>query len=158
MTAQQVAMARDARHEDAATIARIYNQGIEDRIATFETEPRTTADIERLLAERAGRYPAIVVVREGEVVAWASAGVYRARPCYDPIAEHSVYVERAHRGTGVGRLALQALMADAEAGGFLKLISRIFPENEAQPGATPQGRLSRGWRLQPSRQAGRGMA
>jgi phosphinothricin acetyltransferase len=116
---------------DAAAIARIYNQGIEDRIATFETEPRTTADIERLLEQRLGRYPAVVVERGGQVVAWASAGLYRARPCYDPIAEHSVYVDRAHRGTGVGRVALEAVCAEAERLGFLKLVSRIFPENEA---------------------------
>ena len=83
---------RAATIADAAAIAEIYNQGIADRIATFETEPRTTADIERLLDERLGRYPAIVVEHNGQVVAWASAVSYRARPCYDPIAEHSVYV------------------------------------------------------------------
>jgi phosphinothricin acetyltransferase len=125
------AVARAARPEDAAAIARIYNQGIEDRIATFETEPRTTEETERLLDERLGRYPAIVVEHDGQVVAWASAGSYRARSCYDPIAEHSVYVDREHRGTGVGRVALEALCADAERLGFLKLVSRIFPENVA---------------------------
>jgi L-amino acid N-acyltransferase YncA len=125
------ALARLARREDAAAIARIHNQGIADRIATFETEPRTPEDIERLLAERGGRYPTIVVERAGDVVAWASTGPYRARPWYEPIAEHSVYVDRAHRGTGAGRLALEALVAEAERRGFLKLVSRIFPENAA---------------------------
>jgi L-amino acid N-acyltransferase YncA/protein-tyrosine-phosphatase len=123
--------ARRARRADAAAIAHIYNQGIEDRIATFETEPRTTGDIERLLDDRLGRYPAIVVERVGQVVAWAGAGTYRARPCYDPIVEHSVYVDRGHRGSGVGRIALEALCAEAERLGFLKLVSRIFPENVA---------------------------
>jgi phosphinothricin acetyltransferase len=131
MTTQATATARCARREDAADIARIYNQGIEDRIATFETEPRTTADIERLLDERLGRYPAIVVERDGQIVAWGSAGNYRARPCYDPIAEHSVYVERSQRGSGAGRIALEALCAEAEQLGFVKLVSRIFPENVA---------------------------
>jgi len=64
-------------------------------------------------------------------VAWASAGSYRARPCYDPIAEHSVYVDRGHRGGGVGQIALEALCAEAERLGFFKLVSRIFPENVA---------------------------
>jgi phosphinothricin acetyltransferase len=131
MTHQPAVVARPARREDAAAIARIYNQGIEDRVATFETEPRKSEDIERLLDDRHGRYPAIVVERDGKVVAWASAGSYRARPCYDSIAEHSVYVDRDHRGAGVGRVALAALCADAERLGFLKLVSRIFPENVA---------------------------
>jgi len=131
MTAPPTIVARAARREDAEAIARIYNQGIEDRIATFETEPRTTAEIERLLDDRLGRYPAIVVERDAKVVAWASAGSYRARPCYDPIAEHSVYVERGHRGSGVGRIALEALCVEAERLGLLKLVSRIFPENVA---------------------------
>ena len=131
MTVHTTAIARPARREDAAAIAFIYNQGIEDRIATFETELRTTADIERLLDERLGHYPAVVVERDGQVVAWASAGSYRARPCYDPIAEHSVYVESGHRGSGVGRMALEALCAEAERLGYLKLVSRIFPENVA---------------------------
>jgi phosphinothricin acetyltransferase len=124
-------MARRATHADAAAIARIYNQGIEDRIATFETDPRSTADIERLLADREGRFPTVVVERDGRVVAWASAGTYRARPCYDPIAEHSVYVDRDQRGGGVGRIVLEALCTEAEQLGFLKLVSRIFPENGA---------------------------
>lgn len=125
------AAARPATPGDAPAIARIYNQGIEDRIATFETDPRTVPDIERLLRERLGRYPAIVVERNGQVVAWASAGSYRSRACYDPIAEHSVYVDRSQRGRGAGRIALEALCAEAERLGFLKLVSRIFPENVA---------------------------
>jgi phosphinothricin acetyltransferase len=131
MTAQITAWARVARREDAAPIARIYNQGIEDRVATFETEPRTAAAIERLLEDRLGRYPAIAVERDGLVVAWASAGAFCARPCYDPIAGHSVYVERGQRGGGVGRIALEALCAEADRLGFLKLVSSIFPENVA---------------------------
>jgi phosphinothricin acetyltransferase len=84
-----------------------------------------------MLADRAGRYPTLVVERDGAVVAWASAGTYRSRACYDPIAEHSVYVDRDHRGSGAGRIALEALCAEAERMGFLKLVSRIFPENVA---------------------------
>jgi phosphinothricin acetyltransferase len=87
--------------------------------------------MERLLDQRLGRYPAIVVERDSEIVAWASAGSYRTQPCYDPIAEHSVYVDRDHRGSGIGRIALEALCAEAERLGFLKVVSRIFTENVA---------------------------
>jgi L-amino acid N-acyltransferase YncA len=142
VTAQTIAVARPACREDAASIARIYNQGIEDRIATFETDRRTTADIERLLDDRLGRYPAIVVERHGQVVAWASAGTYRARPCYDPIAEHSVYVDHGHCGIAVGRFVLQELFAEAEQLGFSTHAGEPHLSREpGQPDAAPQGRL-----------------
>ncbi|GAC1326458.1 MAG: arsinothricin resistance N-acetyltransferase ArsN1 [Chloroflexota bacterium] len=131
MAALQNTAARAAVHGDAAAIARIYNQGIEDRIATFETAPRSTEDIEHLLAQHRGRYPAVVVERQGRVIGWASAGEYRSRPCYASIVEHSVYIDREHRGSGVGRLALEALAVAAEQLGYTKLVSRIFVENVA---------------------------
>jgi phosphinothricin acetyltransferase len=122
---------RLATAADAAAIARIHNQGIEERIATFETAPRTAAEVAAQLAERGERYPTVVVERGGGVVAWAGAGAYRSRPCYAGVAEHSVYVAREARGTGAGRLALEALIRACEARGFWKLVSRIFPENVA---------------------------
>ena len=124
-------VARLAREEDAAAIARIYNQGIEDRIATFETEPRSSAQIAAVLAEKGSRYPTVVVERDGQIVAWAGAGPYRGRPAYAGVAEHSVYVDRGARGTGAGRAALEALFAAYTERGFWKLCSRIFPENVA---------------------------
>ena len=122
-------MARVATMADAEAIARIYSQGIEERLATFETEPRTAAQIEAQLAEKGDRYPTVVVEHDGAVVAFATAGPYRNRPAYAGVAEHSVYVERNARGTGAGRAALEALCRVYETRGFWKLASRIFPEN-----------------------------
>jgi phosphinothricin acetyltransferase len=122
---------RLARPGDAPAITAIYNQGIEERNATFETEPRTIAQITAQLIEKGERYPTVVVERNGQIVAWASAGLYRSRPCYAGIAEHSVYVERSARGTGAGRLALVHLCRLCTDLGFWKLVSRIFPENTA---------------------------
>ena len=116
---------------DAAAIAAIYNEGIADRIATFETEPRTPERIAAQLADKGDRYPTVVAERDGQVVAWASAGPYRARPAYAGVAEHSVYVARAARGTGAGRAALDALCRAYAERGFWKLVSRIFVENTA---------------------------
>jgi phosphinothricin acetyltransferase len=120
---------RVASYADAAAIASIYNQGISTRLATFETEPRTPGEIAAQLLEKGARFPTIVVEREGRLVGFAGAGPYRARPCYGGIAEHSVYVDAAARGTGIGRVALTALIETYETLGFWKLVSRIFPEN-----------------------------
>jgi L-amino acid N-acyltransferase YncA len=120
--------ARHARPEDAADIARIYNQGIADRTATFETRPRATADIQAWFD---GAHPVLVVEAEGAVVAFAATFPYRPRACYAGIAEVSVYVDRAFRRHGAGRMALESLIAAAAAAGFWKLVSRIFAENAA---------------------------
>ena len=116
---------------DAAAVAAIYSQGIAERMATFETEPRTAEDIREQFAARMARYPAVVVEADGSVVATAWTSEYRPRAAYARIAEFSVYVARDARGMGAGRLALSSLITAAEARGFLKLVSRVFPENIA---------------------------
>jgi L-amino acid N-acyltransferase YncA len=124
-------MVRLATVEDASAIARIHNEGIADRVATFETEPRTGVQVAAALAEKGDRYPTIVVARDGEVVAWASAGPYRNRAAYAGVAEHSVYVARSARGAGIGRVVLDGLCQAYAERGFWKIVSRIFPENVA---------------------------
>jgi len=123
--------ARLAELRDAVAIAEIYNQGIEDRTATFETEPRTPEAIEELLRTRAGRYPAVVVADGDRVLGFAWTSEYRPRAAYAGVAEFTIYVARTARGQGVGRLGLATLMTEAERRGFTKLVSRIFPENVA---------------------------
>ena len=120
---------RPAILQDAAAIATIYNEGIADRVATFETEPRTPDQI------RAWFEPDHVLVvgdLDGVVVAWASASPYRpSRAAYRGVAEYSIYVARSVRGRGLGRPVLEGLIGAAERRGLWKLVSRIFPENEA---------------------------
>lgn len=120
--------ARRASPADSEAIAKIYNEGIADRVGTFETEPRRR---EQIGAWFDSRHPIVVVEEAGRVVAFASTFAYRPRSCYAGIAEFSVYVARARRGKGAGRVAMAALLEAAEAAGFWKLLSRIFPENAA---------------------------
>ena len=119
---------RPATTADAPAIAAIYNEGIRERVATFETAERSAADIERWFD---GRHPLIAVERDRVLAAFASSSAYRPRACYAGIAECSVYVAKAHRGRGAGGLALEALIEAARQAGFWKLVSRIFPENTA---------------------------
>jgi len=119
---------RVATAEDAAAIARIYAEGIEDRTATFETRPRTASDV---VAWFDGRHPIVVVDDAGgTVVGFAATFEYRPRACCAGVAEFSVYVARAARGRGVGRLAMEALLEAAERAAIWKLVSRVFVENE----------------------------
>ena len=127
--------ARSATPADADAIAGIYNEGIEDRVATFETRLRPGADVRSWFD---GVHP-IVVVEDGDsVVAFAATSTYRPRACYAGIAEASVYVSRPYRRRGAGRIALEALIQAAKEAGFWKLLSRIFPENDASRGLVRQ--------------------
>src|SRR5512146_2450167 len=120
--------ARAATPGDAPALARIYNEGIEDRIATFETRRREPGEIRGWIG---GSHPLVVVEAGEQVVAWASCSAYSARECYRGVAEVSVYVAREWRGRGAGRKALEALGAAAGAAGFHKLVGKIFAGNRA---------------------------
>lgn len=121
--------ARPATPADADAITRIYNEGIRDRTGTFETRERTAAEVRQWFD---GRHPIVVVESDrGDVVAFASTSAYRPRECYAGIADFSVYVSRAERGRGAGRLAMAALIDRARDAGLWKLVSRVFVENTA---------------------------
>jgi phosphinothricin acetyltransferase len=119
---------RAATPADASAIAAIYNEGIADRIATFETEPRSATDIAGWFT---GQHLVVVAETEAGPVAFAASFPYSSRPCYRGIGEFSVYVRRDYRGRGAGRAALAALIEAATARGMHKLTSRVFPENAA---------------------------
>jgi len=125
------ATVRLATAADAVAVAEIYNQGIEERGATFETEPRTAAELARRIAESPERHPVLVAEAGATVLGWASVGPYRDRRCYDGVGEFSVYIHRGARGRGVGRLLLTQLIDEARRRGYWKLLSRVFPFNTA---------------------------
>jgi phosphinothricin acetyltransferase len=126
---------RPARASDAEPICLIYNQGIEDRVATLETEFRTPAERREWMAARGARHPVIVAESAGEptsvtsVVGWGSLNVFNARPAYQHVADFSVYVERGWRGQGVGRRLLERLVEMAREIGYHKMVLSTFPTN-----------------------------
>jgi L-amino acid N-acyltransferase YncA len=122
---------RPARESDAEAIARIYNQGIEDRVATLETELRTPEERRRWMAARGPRHPVIAAEAAGTLVGWASLNQFNPRPAYQHVADFSVYVDRDWRGKGVGRRLLEALIERAREIGYHKMVLSAFPFNQA---------------------------
>jgi L-amino acid N-acyltransferase YncA len=121
--------------DDAAGIAEVYNQGIEDRKATFETRLRSTDDIRDLLQARGHSYPTVVALSVNDRIdAFAWVSQYRPRDCYAGIGDFGVYVHRRARGQGLGRDVMELLMDECRDRGFWKLVGRIFPENAASRG------------------------
>lgn len=117
---------RLALFSDLDMISEIYNQGIIDRVATFEADHKTREDISPWL--KSG-YPVVVAADNHKVVAFGASFPYSSRACYRGIGEFSVYVERTRRGSGLGFLTMSSLITEAEKAGLWKLVSRVFVEN-----------------------------
>jgi phosphinothricin acetyltransferase len=148
---------RPATEADAAAICLIYNQGIEDRLATLETELRTPDERRQWLRARSPRHPVIVAERAEpatawngprtpvsgpgtpDPIAWASLNVFNARDAYRHVADISIYVERSWRGKGAGRVLLARLVELGREHGFHKLVLSAFPFNAG--GLALYGRL-----------------
>jgi len=120
---------RPATDGDAWAIATIYNQGIEDRVATLETDLRTPDERRQWLAARSPRHPVIVAEAGVQVVGWGSLNVFNPRRAYDYVADFSVYVERGWRGKGVGNRLLTRLIELGRELGYHKLVLSAFPWN-----------------------------
>ena len=109
-------------------VARIYAAGIASGDATFETEVPDWAVWER------GHLPGHRFVSldvAGRITGWVAAVPVSDRCVYAGVVEHSVYVDPAYQGQGVGRLLLETLIASTEAAGIWTIQSGIFPENVA---------------------------
>ena len=150
---------RAATAADAAALCRIYNQGIEDRVATLETELRTPEERAAWLAAKGPRHPVIVaettagatkpVVAGAEpgttwnrpptahaansavatIVGWGSLNQFNPREAYRHVVDFSIYVDRAYRGRGVGKVMLARLIELAREHRFHKMVLSAFPSN-----------------------------
>jgi L-amino acid N-acyltransferase YncA len=114
--------------DHAAQVLAIYQAGIEDGDATFETRAPGWAEFS---VARLPDHRYVALGAGGDVIGWVAVSATSNRPAYAGVVEHSVYVHPGARGRGVGRLLLETLIASTEAAGIWTIQSGIFPENAA---------------------------
>jgi L-amino acid N-acyltransferase YncA len=117
---------RAAQPQDLAVITGIYDHAVRHGTASFELDPPDQKEMTRRYEMlRGGGYPCLVAELKGEIVGYAYAGPYRARPAYRWSVEDSIYIAPHSHRRGVGRALITRLVAEAEAGGFRQMIAVI---------------------------------
>jgi L-amino acid N-acyltransferase YncA len=113
--------------EHAAAVLAIYQAGIDEGNATFETRAPAWDEF------TAARLPdhRCVACADGDVLGWVAISAVSGRCVYAGAVEHSVYVHPGARGQGVGRRLLDTLISSTKAAGIWTIQSGIFPENAA---------------------------
>jgi len=117
---------------DLAALTEIYNEQVENGVATFDTEVKTLEERrEWFLSHQEGKYPLISAVTNDQVLGWGSLSPFHPRPAYHPTTEFSVYVHKSYRGKGVGDMLLADLLDRARRFGFHSVIGCITSTNTA---------------------------
>ncbi|MFE2283198.1 GNAT family N-acetyltransferase [Streptomyces sp. NPDC059443] len=110
----------------ADEVLAIYQTGIDEGNATFETEAPSWAEFD---ATKLAGHRFAAIGPDGQVLGWVAASKVSDRAAYAGVVEHSLYVHPASRGRGVARALLDALIASTEAAGIWTIQSGVFPEN-----------------------------
>jgi L-amino acid N-acyltransferase YncA len=126
---------REATINDISQITIIYNEGIEDRIATLEISLRTDQTMKEWLISRGERYKVLVIEDDkSTVIGWASINSFNSRCCYSGVGDFSIYIKRELRGKGIGKILLKDLLLKAKELKFHKLVLSTFEHNETGKG------------------------
>lgn len=106
----------------------IYQRGIDTGHATFESSAPAWESFDR---SRLPRHRNVAASADGAVLGWAAVSPVSARPVYAGVVEHSVHVDPAARGLGIGTALLQELINSTESAEIWTIQASVFPENEA---------------------------
>lgn len=110
---------RLAYDSDIPAILHIYNQGIEDRIATLETDLKDLGYMMNWYYNHQGRYKILLACHNGKTIGWASLNPYSQCCAYQGVADLSIYIAREYRGKGVGTQLITAIKMCAMEQSFL---------------------------------------
>jgi L-amino acid N-acyltransferase YncA len=121
---------RQATPADLGQITEIYNDAIQKTTATFDTEPKTLEEQQSWFANHDAKHPVLIVDEDGLIIAWASLSQWSDRCAYSDTAEISLYVKEEHRGKGIGKQLMRAIIQEGKTAGLHTVIARIAGSNK----------------------------
>ena len=127
-------MIRLAHEADAAAVQAIYAPYVRDTAISFETDPPSVEEIGQRMRTALEHAPWLVCERDAAVVGYAYAGRFHPRAAYQWSVEVTVYVDRAHRGAGVGRALYTTLLDTLRVQGYRVAVGIIALPNAASVG------------------------
>ena len=116
--------------DDLDAITEIYNDAILTTVATFDTEPKNLEEQKTWFTNHGSKYPILVAKQNGLIVGWASLSKWSDRCAYSDTAEISLYVDKEHRGKGIGKKLIQAIIQEGRRTGLHTVIAQITEGNE----------------------------
>ncbi len=116
---------RSAEPGDAGRLTEIYAYYVEETAVTFEYDVPTEEEFRGRIARTLERYPYLVLEEDGVIRGYAYAGVFKDRAAYARSCEVSIYVDRARRGKGYGRMLYEALEEALKERGILNLYACV---------------------------------
>ena len=117
---------RPSRDDDVAAIAAIYGHHVLHGLASFEEVPPPVAEISRRRAAVLEHgLPYMVAEREGRIIGYCYAGLFRPRIGYRFTLEDSIYIDAAEVGRGVGRGLLSVLLERCTDLGYRQMVAVI---------------------------------
>lgn len=123
---------RNASEADLPTIMDIYNDAVASTTAIWNDVQVDLANRQDWFSVRKARgFPVLVADVGGAVAGYASYGDWRAFEGFRNTVEHSVYVHKDHRGAGIGRDLMQALVERAGQGGIHVMVACVEAGNAA---------------------------
>jgi phosphinothricin acetyltransferase len=122
---------RQAQDADAATLREIFNEAVEDGLATFDGTVRSLEEQKRRIAEaiRDPRHPILVADIRNWVCGMAAIEPHDEMRKLDEMGEVFIFVRRSFRSYGVGRQLMRVIQAEAARLGYRKLIGRVLADN-----------------------------
>ena len=106
---------RPVKEEDALSLLSIYSYYVTDSAVSFENEVPSIEEFRERIRNISSYYPYIVAEKNGRIAGYAYAAAFKNRAAYDWDVETTIYLDRAMKRCGIGRMLLDKLEEILEA-------------------------------------------